>query len=309
MTDIPKKNPIFAMIKQIRDQIRKDLYGGKLQYESSMALLKRQLNVVNAEEYPIVVGQLYETMGTVELERGNYSDAREFYENSLKFFENANDAGRVGVMLNNLGEVHRRSGELDSARDYYIQARNLARQTSRHSLIITTYNNQGQTALAAGDLDNAIELLQRGLITHSDSGEWDLNTIKGTLPEIHSSLGEAYARQGDFKQAWKNVTQALELSQEFHQVQQIARAYQTKAFIAIQDEDDSHDILHYIEESRRHWQLLNARVELARLLALKGDYYKQKGVEKEATTAYETAIEYLEEAQLLNEADKVRDKL
>lgn len=309
MTNSSQPNPVFQMIQQIREQIRKDLYAGKLQYDSSMTLLKRHLKVADEQEQHVLVGQLYETMGTIEVERGNFQDAREYYDNSLKKFEELHDVGRVGVMLNNIGEVYRRSGDVEKAPDYYIQARNIARQTSNHSLIITTYNNEGQTALAAGDLDRAIELLKQGLITHSDSGEWNLRTIKSTLPEIHSSLGEAYARQGDFAQAWKNVERALEISQEFQQVQQIAKAYQTMAFIALQDNTDSHDIPKYIEESSRHWSLLNAKVELARATVLKGDYYKSQDDLAQANKAYKTAIEYLEEAQLLHEAEKIRAKL
>ena len=309
MTDSSQPNPVFKMIEQIREQIRKDLYAGKLQYDSSMALLKRHLKVVDEQGNLILAGQIYETMGTIEVERGNFQDARDYYEQAMQRFEEAHDVSRTGVMFNNIGEVYRRSGEAEKASDYYIQARNIARQTSRHSLIITTYNNEGQATLATGDLDRAIELLQQGLITHSDSGEWNLSTIKSTLPEIHSSLGEAYARQGNFEQAWTNVERALEIAQEFQQVQQIARAYQTMALIALLDNSGDHNILKYIEESRRHWDLLNARVEIARVIALKGDYHKSQGDLDQATEAYQTAIQYLEEAQLHHEAEKVRAKL
>lgn len=309
MTDSLQDNPFFKMVKQIREQVTKDLYAGKLKYDSSIAMLQRNLKIAEEQDFKLLSGQINDTIGMIELERGNFKDAEKFYKKALKYFEEINDVGRIGIMLNNLGEVHRRSGDTQNASDYYIQARNLARQTSQHSLIITTYNNEGQAELANGNLEQAIELLKNGLVTHSDSGEWNLNTIKSTLPEIHSSLGEAYARQGDFKQAWTNVERSLEIAQEFQQVQQIARAYRTMALIALHENNDEHDILHYLQESERHWDLLNATFEITRVQVLKGDYYKSQGDDENAEKAYAGALEYFKNAQLNHEADKIRAKM
>ena len=46
-----------------------------------------------------------------ETDSGNFKDAEKFYKKALKYFEEINDVGRIGIMLNNLGEVHRRSGD------------------------------------------------------------------------------------------------------------------------------------------------------------------------------------------------------
>jgi tetratricopeptide (TPR) repeat protein len=254
-------------------------------------------------------GQLLETLGTIELERGNYASAEVFYQQSLAVFERIEDISRVGVMLNNLGEIRRRSGHYEEAVEYFQRAREIARKTARFSSLISTYNNEGQTWLAAGDIPRAIKLLHEGLQVHTDSGQWDVNVIQSTLPEIHSSLAEAYARQGDIAEAWEQANRALELAQEFNQVQQIARAYQAMAFINMHDPNSDDHVLDLIESSRQHWHLISGTVELGRLMAMKGDYFKARNQTQAAEEAYISAIDYLTKAQLHAEAEAIRQKM
>jgi tetratricopeptide (TPR) repeat protein len=302
-------NPVVKMITEVRNNIRKDLYKGKLNYESSVSTLKRHIDVVKKMDEPILLGQIYDTLGTIELERGSYQEAGEYYQQAYDAFDTAQDESRMGAMLNNLGEVYRQMGDYAKAGDLYIRSREIAIRTKRYSLIINTYNNEGQLRLANGEIEEAIRLLNRGLVVNSESGQWSVEIIQSTLPEIHSSLAKAYSLKKDYPAAWENAHRALDIATEFSQVVQMARANQTMAFIAIHDPEFTGDALQFFEQSRSLWTMLGSRVELGRLMALEGEYWASRGDQEHATQAYTEAAMLLDQAQMHQEAEVIRQRL
>jgi adenylate cyclase len=302
-------NPVIKMIQEVRERFRRDLYKAQLNHDSAIATLKRHLEVVDQLGEMVLKGQLLETIGTIELERGNFEAAYTYYEESYQVFESIGDEMRVGSMLNNLGEVHRYMGKYIEATDYYVRARAIASRNRRYPLIISTFNNEGQARLAGGSVDEAIELLKRGLVVNSESGEFDINTIQSTLPEIHSSLAMAYCRKQDYAEAWDNVQRALEIAGEFKQVTQMARAHHTMAYLAMNDPNFTGDIHQHFEQSKSLWRTLDSKVELGRTLALEGDYWTQVGDTEQANLAYQEAIEHLSRAKLTDEVATIRQRM
>ncbi|MCI0712821.1 MAG: tetratricopeptide repeat protein [Chloroflexi bacterium] len=302
-------NPVVKMITEVRSKIRQDIYKGTLNYDSATSTLNRYLDVARKMDNRVLVGQIYETLGTIEVERGSYKEGYKLYEQSLEAFKSINDMGRVSAMLNNLGEVHSRIGNHDEAAKYYREARKLAEQTARLATIISSYNNEGRVCIATGKYDEAIELLNRGLQINMDSGKWDFNIVRSTIPEIHSNLAMAYCMKGEYDVAWHNAQRALEIASEFTQLDQVALAYQALAIIAARDDSRKEKAPEYFAQSRENWTKIEAVVSLGRLYAMEGDYWAGISNVDNARKSYAGAISCLDKAQLVKEADVVRQKL
>lgn len=307
MTDA--ENPLLKMVTQVRLKIRDDIYQGTLNYESATSTLNRYLDVAKKMNDLVLVGQIYETLGTIEVERSNYKQGYQLYEQSIDAFRKANDSGRVGVMLNNLGEVHRRVGNFEEALRYYSEARQASEASGRQSTVISTYNNEGQVRLALGQIDEAIAIFNEGLRINSDSGQWSRTTLQSTLPEIHSKLAEAHALKQDFAVAWQNAQRALEISEAYNQFNQLAQAYQAMAFIAMRDSARHDQCPDLFRKSRTYWERVHATVELGRLYDLEGDYWHGQANQIKANQAYQKAVTHLEKGQLVKEAQQVRNKI
>jgi tetratricopeptide (TPR) repeat protein len=298
-------SPVVKMIQEMRTRVRKDLYSGKLNYEASTALLQRQIPIADRMNDLLLKGQIYESLGTVELELGNYEKGYNYYQESLKAFTNIEDSFRIGVMLSNLGEIYRRWGKPEEAADYYVRARELARQSGQNRLVITTYNNEGQVWLAVGQVERAIELLEMGLKI-SDETDWEITTRQQSVPEILSSLAEAYGRLGDYNLAWTHSTRALNIANQHNQVHQIARAYQAMAFIAIQEKREPESITDYLMMSREYWLKIGSKVELGHLMQMQGDYWMTQENPAKAIPAYMEAVQYYEDTHMHTELEKIR---
>jgi G-protein signaling modulator 2 len=302
-------NPVIKMIQEVRIKFRKDLYKAELNHDSAITTLKRHLDVVDQLGEMTLKGQLLETIGTIELERGNFEEAFVYYEDGYQVFEGTGDEVRVGMMLNSLGEAYRHMGNYNEAANYYIRAREIAIRNRNYPSIIMSYNNEGQARLAAGFVDEAIELLKKGLVVNSESGEFNIDVIQSTLPEIHSSLAMAYCRKDEYAEAWDNVQRALEIAGEFRQVTQMARAHHTMAYIAMRDSNFTGDIHNYFEQSKSLWRTLDSKVELGRTLALEGDYWLQLDDQAQANLCYQEAMNHLAKAKLDDEVAAIRQRM
>lgn len=302
-------NPVVNMITQVRQRIRKDLYAGQLDYDAAVVTIDRYLGVATKMDDQLLVGQLLETRGTIELERGHFEEGLAFYHEALAAFQDIDDAGRAGVMLNNIGEAYRRRGLLEEALDYYLRARELAIQAERHTLLLTTYNNEGQTRLAMGDVEEGLALLEQALSQAIAGGHYEATTAGQTIPEICSNLARIYAERDDFETAHQHATRALNLAVEYNQVGQQALAYQALALIASRDPTSDDDPTAYYEQSRVNWEKIGGRVELARMLIQQGDYLVANNQADTALEVYQEALTLLESAGLHDEAQALRKRL
>jgi tetratricopeptide (TPR) repeat protein len=301
-------NPVNKMIHEVRTKLRRDLYSGQLDYKNAVQTLKRYIEIAQQMENWILVGQLYETIGTIELERGNYQKCLELYQLSLDYFHDADDMGRSGVMLSNIGEVYRRQGRTDEAADHFTRAREVAVDAGRVTLEITTYNNEGQTWVSAGEVERGIKLIEIGL-EKAHHADWDREIASDAIPEMRSGLAQAYAHKGDFEKAWEHVKLGFNLAKEYDQMQQMAYGYLSMAIIAQLDPNSQDDPAEYFRLSREHYEKISANAALGKMLIHEGNYWRDQGEKDRAQEAYREAVTRLEESGLYGEAEAVRDKL
>lgn len=299
---------IFNMIDKIRTRAIEDLYDGNFNYESTMPLLLRQLDILKEIGDLAEIGVLYRTLAIIELELGNFTRSLEYYQASLEAFEDAGQPIKYATTLCGLGELYRETGEVEKAADCYQRSRQIAEQENDARIIIYNYANEGQLWLAEGQTEQAIELLETGL-SIADQSEWIKDIRNKVLPEIYFSLAEAYARKDNYESVWANIERGLQLASKANELHQMAHAYQSMARIAIAEGRPDIEFEAYFEKSAELWRKLGALPDLGRLLIEAGEYMTEQKKLDRAATFFEEASEVFDGANLSDEAAAARARL
>lgn len=302
-----ENHPIYKMFLEMKKGIRTNLYQGNFNHEGAIKSVERYIQIAENMQSTLFLGQVYDLLAFIESEVEHYQVADGYYRKAIELYTQEDNPEQLSIAYCALGEVHRRIGNFNDAVECFHQSMSFAQSIDYTRLIIYNYCNEGQLWLTQGDLDKAVSLLQNGLnLVHNAA--WDTEYRHRIMPEILSSLGEAYARMGQNEIAWRQSERALELARKENQVQQIAQAYQTMALIALH-EDMTDAVENYIEESRIHWQKANAKANLGHLALLEAEYWKKQQDTPRVMECYATAIDYFKAAHLLQEVENVRSLL
>lgn len=303
-----ENNPLYKMFMEVRNKIIKnDLPQGKFHYDGATKSIERYLPIAQNMNSNLFLGQVYQALAYIENEVGHYQTAEEYYEKAIECHTKAENVERLATAYCALGEVYRRSGDAENAAECYQQSREFAQTINHTPLIVYNCCNEGQLWLAQDDTEKAIYYLEQGLnLVHNI--DWTVEYRNQLMPEILSSLGEAYAKLGQNELAWRQSERALELARKENQVHQIARAYQTMAMIAMAENMES-EVENFFEESKLHWKKAKATAELGRLAMLEAEYWKNRQNNEKVIECYSDAVECFEATHLEREAENARQLL
>lgn len=301
-------NPLYKMFIEVRDKIIKnDLQRGNFNYDGAIKSIERFLPIAQSMDSDLFLGNVYQALAYVENEVGHYQTAEDYYEKAIECHTQTENVERLSTAYCALGEVYRRSGDIENAAECYRQSREFAESIKHVPLMVYNYCNEGQLWLAQDNTEKAIYHLEQGLnLVHNI--DWTVEYRNQLMPEILSSLGEAYAKLGQNELAWRQSERALELARKENQVHQIARAYQTMAMIAMAENMES-EVENFFAESKLHWRKAKATVELGRLAMLEAEYWKERQNTGKVIECYSDAVECFDATHLEQEAENARQLL
>lgn len=108
--------------------------------------------------------------GNVAVDRGLWSDAREWYDRALEHLpEEAPPRAERWHVLQNLGIVHREEGRLDACRAVLTEAEEVARALGDPAAEVEVNNGWGQLLMAEGDLPGAEARFRAALAAARDA--------------------------------------------------------------------------------------------------------------------------------------------
>ncbi|MCB9436719.1 MAG: tetratricopeptide repeat protein [Anaerolineales bacterium] len=300
-------NPVYQMVRTVRNRIRDSLFKGTLDYDNSTATLKRYLTVAADMNHPLMAGQVTELLGTIELQRGEFNTAYEYYSQSLQYFKSYNDLQRVGILLGKLGELYRVWGKPDQAAKFFERSRVNAQQAGDRRGEVITYTNEGLLWVEEGDPQLAASRLEKALQLAQDMTVYPL--IKEVLPDIYVGLAQSHLLLSNFAQAWKYANETLRLSTEVNRMSQIAAAYRIMARIAAMAPELRADPAALFEQSRSYWQQLHAKAELAKTLMLEGNYWFDENRPDQGMVCYMQAMQYYDDMKMRDRLRDVQNRL
>ncbi|KPK83917.1 MAG: hypothetical protein AMS27_11455, partial [Bacteroides sp. SM23_62_1] len=124
-----------------------------------------------------------------------YSQALDYYQQSLQIREEVNDRAGLAKTLNNLGTLYMYSGKLNQALEYFERARSLSEELNDANELASSLLWIGEIYIFKGQYERALYYLNQSL---EHALELDL---KRTQQAIYDDFSTLYTRMGNYRQA------------------------------------------------------------------------------------------------------------
>lgn len=148
-------------------------------------------------------------IGDYHLEKGNYNDALDYYEQSRKILlENGQQEGlEIAEVLNKIGNYFREIKDFEMAAGLLEQslAIRLRHLEPRHIKIADVYNNLGDCFNNLGDFDKALDYYDQSLSIRFEK----LTDPHALIAQSYNNIGICFQNKGEFQLALSNFENAL----------------------------------------------------------------------------------------------------
>ncbi|NOR87510.1 MAG: tetratricopeptide repeat protein, partial [Bacteroidales bacterium] len=145
--------------------------------------------------------------------------AIDYYEQSLKCFEEANlDYGIAGIQ-NNLAFIYDNQGDMKKALEYYFKALAIREKNKNKKGMAETLNNIGASYQDLGDTELAFENYNKSLKLKTEIGD------SIGMGYAYNNIGSIYTGMNDYEKALENHLLALKIRKRLKMPREIAESY------------------------------------------------------------------------------------
>jgi tetratricopeptide (TPR) repeat protein len=156
---------------------------------------------------------IYNQLGKVKDDQGQYKEAITFYEKSLAIEQKILPPthSNLANTYNNIGVAYRNMGEYSKALSYYEKALEIRQKTlpPTHPNLAASYNNIGNVYRNMGEYSKALS-------SHEKALEIRQKTLPPTHPDLamsYNNIGIVYKKMGEYSKALWYYEKDLEISQ------------------------------------------------------------------------------------------------
>jgi tetratricopeptide (TPR) repeat protein len=209
-------------LRVLTDQIREETSSNSGWERLGLLLLRMGQPDKAQQVYEVMLRQasdedekavIYNQLGRVKDEQGQYKEAITFYEQSLAIEEKTlpHTHFNLANTYNNIGEVYRKMGEYSKALSYYEKALEIQQKTlpPTHPSLAGSYNNIGIVYQSMGEYSKALSYYEK-----------DLEISQKTLPPTHPNLAGSYNNIGNVYQSMGEYSKALWYYEKALEIQQ-----------------------------------------------------------------------------------------
>jgi tetratricopeptide (TPR) repeat protein len=156
---------------------------------------------------------LYHMLGLIKRNQGEYAEAIEFYEKSIKIQQKilSPTDPDLAASYNNVGSVYYNMGEYSKALSYYEKALEIYQKTlpPNHPSLATSYNNIGLVYDNMGEYSKALSYYEKALEIYQ-------KTLPPNHPDLatsYNNIGGVYDNMGEYSKALSFFERALDIKQ------------------------------------------------------------------------------------------------
>jgi tetratricopeptide (TPR) repeat protein/class 3 adenylate cyclase len=174
--------------------------------EPSLALqyYREALAVARSANDAAKEGDLCNTMGIMEWERGNFSDALQHYERALALLQDQEETADAGLVLTSIGVTLHKLGRMDEATERLSQA-------VQHNRTVGARQLEGFALAALGDVQSDQGGLEDAIASYSQSLDIrrDIGDLRGegwmqhNLARTYASVGTLDRKRDCATEAWR----------------------------------------------------------------------------------------------------------
>jgi tetratricopeptide (TPR) repeat protein len=148
---------------------------------------------------------LFYTRGELSFFRGEYDEAREYYQNALYVAQEHKDKQLLAPIFHRIGELSQAIGAYAEALQFYQQSLMISEQLAAGPTT-AIYNSTGNVRQLQGHYEEALECYQKSLLL-SQKGKDTLNQLTAMF-----NLGTLAAERAEYREADAYYRQSLELA-------------------------------------------------------------------------------------------------
>jgi tetratricopeptide (TPR) repeat protein len=157
---------------------------------------------------------IYNQLGRVKHNQGEYQEAITFYEKSIEIKEKTLPPNhpKLAHSYNNISIVYQKMGDYSKALSYYEKDLEIQQQSlpPNHPKLAASYNNIGVLYKNMGDYSKALSSLEKALQIQQQS----LPPNHPDLAESYNNIGLVYDNMGEYSKALSSYGKALEIRQQ-----------------------------------------------------------------------------------------------
>ena len=178
------------------------------QYDKAIEHFEKALSIreITGYDRQQLEGRVCNHIGEVNHARGNFDEARRYYEKGLRISKEIGNEIEQAVSYNNLGVLnHNCLGKLDDALVFYEKALEIRKRLRYRRAEGFSYNNIGGVFEARGEYEKALEYYEKSLAVSKEIKDRRLEGINLYF------IGKVYAILGQYKKAIEHQERALEI--------------------------------------------------------------------------------------------------
>ena len=176
--------------------------------ESAERTAKQGLNYSKEEGHEINNNYFTSALGLVNLSKGDYDLALEYFEKSFKLTENLNQTGEKIALLLNIGLLYQKKSDLKNAFKYSFEAAALLTENTSSVVKFSVLNNLGILYRDNGDIPNAIKNIESALEIVEKSGDLSRKSL------CLNNLAGMKISQGFINPALTYASEALKIDEQ-----------------------------------------------------------------------------------------------
>ncbi len=226
-----------------------DSYSGQSEFSIGVTLYVSAIKLAETNKRDDLAAKSYNGLGVIAYQRGDYEKAKQYflhaaqlkleagqvshyamimtnlsgvlfslgkYEEALSNLQKAlpaltKEEAVLAAAYNSVGSIYQMGYQkLDSAQYYYARSIELSEKGKFNDVLISAYHNQGEIYVQQKNFNAGISLLKKSLALSQELKK-DSYTIT-----VLNALSNAYADQGDFKNALASKKEAFDISQNLN---------------------------------------------------------------------------------------------
>lgn len=196
---------------------------------------------------------IYNRMGIVYSNLGNYENALFYLNQFLKYARSTKNQTDIITALNNIAETYRKMKQTQKAIDYFLQIINIEEKNEEN--LISVYNNLGLSYIDIKDMKNAEKYLLKALETSNKYGHYYFSAVASY------NLGDFYFLNNNYDEAEKHLKEALVKNQKIDNKLVIGKIYSLLGAIEMNRKNYSMS-KEYFNKAQDYFQLVGAIEDL-----------------------------------------------
>ena len=185
-----------------------NVYSDQGNYEQAMEFYNNSLKLNTEVGDKRGIAGCYTNIGSIYTDMGGFDKAIQHYLKSLTYLEKINDKKGISYCYNNIGNIHFFQNSYEKAIQYYLKSLKYKEELGDLRGMSGCYNNLGIIYNAKKEHETAIDYYNKSLLITQKLGD-----ISGSSA-CYSNIGQVYEAKGNFDMAIEYYQNALEIVEQ-----------------------------------------------------------------------------------------------